>query len=235
MLRYSGMPVLIVLLLFPGSSHSRARENYWSKSDCLKPLLEVLSKANVSGSLEFTGSCNSFNFHVFPEFPQLRLPSTSNEPVLQAVREMFADDPAMRITQDPGGALRMVERGTVTDILNVRIHTMPEGSGSAYSAWAALHEILDTTEFKLFMKTHDITLALSGGSVGSFDFSPHKVGPHISRLPDNTTVSQAMDYILQTFPGLWIYENCPKTSTRKRTVYFRFYRLQNTGTGTIVQ
>lgn len=241
MLRNAVMTALILVLPLAGPSHSPAQSNYWSKGDSLKPLLEVLDKAKVSGSLEFTGSCDSYSFHVFPEFPLIRVPAASKESsVLQTVREMFQDNPAMQVTQDSDGTIRMVESDVATDILGVKITHISfgeksDGSDFAYSAWTALHSILNTPEFKLFMETHDIELPFGGGGPVSFNLSPPKNTPHISGPLDNATFSEAMDYILKTFPGLWIYENCPKTSTRKRTVYFRFYHLQNTGSGMIVQ
>jgi hypothetical protein len=39
---------------------------------------------------------------------------------------------------------------------------------------------------------------------------------------NDVTVSQALDYVLQTFPGYWIYENCA-TKERGRSVYLNFH------------
>jgi hypothetical protein len=33
-----------------------------------------------------------------------------------------------------------------------------------------------------------------------------------------------LDYMLKTFPGLWVYENCPGSGKDKRVVVFAFYR-----------
>ena len=38
---------------------------------------------------------------------------------------------------------------------------------------------------------------------------------------DDVTVSQALDYVLETFPGFWLYENCQAPSGA-RTVFFGF-------------
>jgi hypothetical protein len=229
---------LVMVLLLLGLSQGQVQNHYWSKSDSLRPLLQVLDQAKVSGSLEFTGTCDSYSFHVFPEFPRLGVPAASDESILQTVREMFADSPAMQVTLGPDETVRIVESGVATDILGVKISRVPftgNGSDFVYSGWAALRRILETPEVKSFMETHDIQLPFDGGGTVSFNPSPPKDTPHISKPLDNATFSEAMDYILKTFPGIWIYENCQKTSTRKRTVYFRFYHLQNTGSGTIVQ
>ena len=47
--------------------------------------------------------------------------------------------------------------------------------------------------------------------------------PHISGNLDNVTLSEALDYVLRTFPGLWVYENCP-SKKRKRAVFITFFR-----------
>ena len=46
--------------------------------------------------------------------------------------------------------------------------------------------------------------------------------PHISGELNNVIVSQALDQVLKTFSGLWIYENCPRGKT-KQVVFFRFH------------
>ena len=44
-----------------------------------------------------------------------------------------------------------------------------------------------------------------------------------------------MDYVLKAFPGIWIYENCPSSDTRKRFVYFHFSYLHKMGSEVYVQ
>jgi hypothetical protein len=48
--------------------------------------------------------------------------------------------------------------------------------------------------------------------------------PRVSGELNNVTLSQALDYMLKTFPGLWVYENCPGDNKYKRVVLFTFYR-----------
>ena len=41
----------------------------------------------------------------------------------------------------------------------------------------------------------------------------------------NVTVKQALDYILQFYPGFWIYANCQSDDAKAgRNVYFGFFR-----------
>ena len=133
-----------------------------TKLGSLRPILEVLDKANLSGSIEFSGRCESLIVQDFPEFPKFRVLATSGGSPLQALHEMFADDPAMQVTQDPDGTIRMIEKGVPTDILNIGISHIPFESGQPpaprpiYDPNMALMHILGAPEVKLFMKAHHI-------------------------------------------------------------------------------
>lgn len=66
----------------------------------------------------------------------------------------------------------------------------------------------------------------------------HKIGPTTDGFPlsgdsgsdkpivygrlKDVTVKQGLDYILQIFPGFWIYENCVNTDG-ERTVHLSYY------------
>jgi hypothetical protein len=39
----------------------------------------------------------------------------------------------------------------------------------------------------------------------------------------------------KTFPGIWIYENCPRSDDKNRVVFFEFFYLGNIGFGTFVE
>ncbi len=220
-------------------SQGQGSAYYASKQALLAPLLEVLDKAGVSGSLEFSGHCDSFNG---PDFPELRAPMTSAAPPLEAVREMLAHNPSMQVTQDPDGTIRIIQVGVPKDFLNVKIVHIPFETGRPpahhpiYSANAALVHIWVAPEVTRFIKDHDVEMPafVAIGAPPPSAASPNM--PHISAAAlDNVTVSQAMDYILRSFPGIWYYENCPQTESRHRTIKLGFYYLQKTGVGSTVQ
>lgn len=195
----------------------------------LLPILEILDKANLSGSVEFSGPCNSFVRPGFPEFPQASITATSDGSTLQNLRNLFANDKAMRVTQDSDGTIRMREPGVPRDILSVWIDqiSFDTGGGGVFNANAALNFILSTPEVKLFMKSHDIKRPYDGNVLMGTIGPPPPTVPHISGSMKNVTVSDALDRTLKTFPGIWIYENCPGNDARQRIVYFQFYRQQN--------
>jgi hypothetical protein len=56
--------------------------------------------------------------------------------------------------------------------------------------------------------------------------SPH---PSFSGELNNVTLSEALDYMLKTFRGLWIYEECPAIPAIKgnnRIADFSFYSTE---------
>jgi hypothetical protein len=53
--------------------------------------------------------------------------------------------------------------------------------------------------------------------------------PRISGSLENVTLSQALDRVLKTFPGIWVYEDCPKSDKKNRVIYLRFYYLRRIG------
>jgi hypothetical protein len=115
----------------------------------------------------------------------------------------------------------MIESGVPKDLLKVKIsHISFESNGvplqyAAYSPNAALlHAILRAPEVVAFMKAHGIDWPWGEAAPGSN--APWPVSsPHISGSIDNVTVSEALDRVLKTFPGLWVYWSCPAVQRPK--------------------
>ncbi|HWW15188.1 MAG TPA: hypothetical protein VN310_11050 [Candidatus Dormibacteraeota bacterium] len=154
---------------------------------------------------------------------------------LQLVREMFANNPAMQVVQDPDGKIRMNESGVPAELLQVKIrHISFEENGvplqyAAFSAnTALLHAILRSPEIVTFMKSQGMVLPFGEGGTGGS--TPHPISaPHIVGSMDDLTLSEALDRVLRTFPGVWVYENCPRADERGRFVFLRFFDLQHPG------
>ncbi len=178
----------------------------------VKPILEVLDNAKLSGSLEFSEKCDSTSI---PPFPRFRIAATTESSPLQSLREILADDSGMRVWQDRDGMIRMIGSGVPKDLLKVKIsHISFESNGvplqyAAYSPNAALlHAILRAPEVVAFMKAHSIDWPWGEAVPGSN--APWPVSsPHISGSMDNVSLAEALDRVLKTFPGLWVYWSCP--------------------------
>jgi hypothetical protein len=209
------------LFLFPACLVGQARGGY-SPGAGATLIRDVFSKADASGSLEYWGVCN---FHdVYPDFPKLRaVPGREGSPV-DLLREMFSLDPEMTVNRDADGKIRMIEEDVPSDVLDVRIHHI-WFTGKYHGPNAAVVAILNTPELRAFRKEHNIgpEADVGGGGAGfgypSEAFAPEK--PKVVGDLSDVTVRQTLDYILQTFHGFWLYENC-KTE-EGRMMYLGFF------------
>ncbi len=175
-------------------------------------IMDVLRRRHLSGSLEYSGSCTD-QFHS-PDFLKENAASNEAELSLQALREMFANDKDMQVTQEPDGIIRMVEKSVPQELLNVKIRHISFDEENKklpmFFPINVLWAITHSPEVVTFMKDSDIRLVPTMMNEAS---SPV---PRVSGELNNVTLSQALDYMLKTFPGLWVYENCPAiTSTNE--------------------
>lgn len=180
----------------------------------------VLSKGHVSGSLAYWGQCGVHK--PYPDFPKLRAQSDYSGSPSEVLQRMFADDKHMSVTQEGDGTVRMIEDDVPTDLLNVKIRHISFASGDmSHGANMALIQILMLPEVEAFKKAHNI-----GPSEENAFIFPGDAGdpgtPTVSGDLENVTVSQTLDYVLKTFPGFWLYENC-RTEGGGRTVFFNFF------------
>lgn len=181
-------------------------------------ILNVLRKEGTSGSLEYWTQCRSPQ--LFPQLPTVRtLPENWQGFAASGLQEMLIDDPRMHVTEDTDGTVRMAE-GVPEDLLNVAIShiSFPE----VYEARKAQGFILAAPEVKSFMKSHGIAWLPTGSPLGPFVI-PTAGMPHISGDLNNVTVRQALDYVLKTFPGFWIYETCSDDVHNRVSIYFFTY------------
>jgi hypothetical protein len=183
-------------------------------------------RAKVSGSLAFLGHCD---LSTPPDFPKFRAPSATEGSPLEIARETFADDPAMKVWQARDGTIRMMETGAPTELLNVKIsHILFQGNDTAIAA--IRHVILQAPEVVNFMRAHSVERSLVEGlSRGSGPSAHPEQSSHISGSMVNVTVSQALDEVLKTFPGIWVYESCPRDDGNGRVVDFLFFDHQHPG------
>jgi hypothetical protein len=129
----------------------------------LQPILEALDDAKLSGSLELSGGCSQT---YLPSFPQSHALAASEGSTVQKLREILAEAPTMHVSQDPDGAVRMVETGVPADLLNVRISHITFGDyehNAIFTPNDALHSIFRAPELVSFMSEHGLELP-SGAS-----------------------------------------------------------------------
>jgi len=183
----------------------------------------VLRAAHVSGALAYS-SCG-FHKRVPDDLPPMRVLEHYSGSPIEALMKMFADDPRMLVTQEKGGMVRMMETDVPTDLLSFKIHHLSffpldaAESDAVHGSQMAVVAILQNPEVKDFRKAHNIgpfadAYMLPGNCCSS--------GRVVHGELNDVTVSQALDYVLQTYPGFWIYENCVDEKG-ERSVYFNLF------------
>ena len=215
---------------------SDARASSSREGNLLKPMLLVLEKSGMSASLVFSARCEA---STPPELLPLRVVTSTDGPPVRTLREMLADDKHIRLSQDER-MIRMQEIGVPDDILNVTIsHISFNGVYSAGSYGVddpneALHIILGAPEVESFINAHHLHLIFNDSGIGAgISSKPNQL--HLSGSFDGLTVQQALDRVLETFPGIWVYQNCPEGEARNRRAYFRFFYLREWGAGKVVE
>lgn len=176
-------------------------------------LRQILGKAGASGSLEYWGRCDLPM--PSPDFPVFSYPSDDSGSAVEVLRKLFSKDPWMEVTQEPNGLIRMVETDVPTDLLDITIshvsfdrgHHQPYRFGGPNNAMSL---VLSTPEVKDYRKKHNIGPFSDSWIAPGDSASEQRVSGDLY----NVTVRQALDYILQFYPGFWIYENCMDSVTK---------------------
>jgi hypothetical protein len=171
----------------------------------------VWKNQKLSGSLIYKGDCVSSGVAI--RFPLQTHPS-NNASALSSLKEILGDDPKMEVRQDHSGMIRMLETDVSQEILHIRIKHInfddEKTSWNFYSGNRMLWPILEAPEVRSFMQLHNIHPVgwKPGTQFWEVSGAPYSAAIHVSGQMNNTTVSQALDRVAKTFPGLWVYREC---------------------------
>ncbi len=191
-------------------------------------LLSVLAGAGVSGSLEYNGKCGPSV--LVPDLPPIREPQAPDaQNPAATLRSMFSIDGRMLVSQNANGTIRVVESGIQTDILQVRIKHLSFNLIS--DPEEALDIALAAPEVQSFINTHGIgqpvnpliapLWALPGAERNT---TPGPVVRSVHGELNDVTLAEVLDFILKTFPGFWLYQDC-KSPAGERVIHFEFFPI----------
>lgn len=195
------------------------------------PLIKrILATQQLSGAIAYWGRCELRK--PVPEFPMLDYPTNDSRSPLDTLQEVFTKDPKMKVTQESNGMIRMFETDVPTDLLDIRIRHISFGApdedrGIFNGPNDALVTILSSPEVKIYRKAHNIRPFAEGVSGSHPGAHRHQVSGDLY----DVTVKQALDYVLQTFPGFWFYQNCQSSDGESgRIANFGFFEAGNNPT-----
>lgn len=180
---------------------------------------------SVSGSLVYRGRCESYE--VIDKIALRRQIHETQSPV-EALRELLADDPRMRVAQEPNGIIRMAETDVPRDFLDhkfSRISLRPVIEEALFNPPYALMAILDAPEVQAYMNSNRIHQPGKPGLFRQVSIlsSDSPTSPHMPDYLDNVTLAGALDRLADTFrTGFWVYEDCRDGFFGARIVSLRF-------------
>jgi hypothetical protein len=213
---FQGLSILILcsFLSITCSSYAQAVKSGRADWQARATLADALREAPFSGSLEYVGDCGT---QPLPNLPQMLTPSEPKfKPALIVLREIFADS-VIRVSQGEDGMIRMVDGNVPQELLNVKISEV--SFKNAYDPLSAQALILASVEVRTFLKDHHVTSGLDSGrfqgELRRLYIEPQPGYPQISEDLKNVTVRQAMNRLLSTFPGFWVYQTCSSENGRR--------------------
>jgi hypothetical protein len=232
----------LALLLDVAAVGGRPQNAFLMKARRALTLQLVLRAEQVSASIQYRGDCGPSI--LMPDFPRILEPQKPYpaNPV-DAVRAMFSVDGRFDVSQGSNGIIRVVEPEVQTDILGVRIAHLSFDMIS--NPGNALEVVLSAPEVQSFMQVHGIgqpfdMFASTGiGASGMKHVPPNPGMPSISGELNDVTLADALDYVLKSFPGFWLYQDC-ETPDQQRVVYFMLFPVPgrmwswNDGTTSVV-
>lgn len=207
--RQIGPLLLSLVSVLASRCHCQDQAELWA-------IAHVLKSGHLSGSMEYWGRCGDEKQYITRGFPTTTVSRDASAPPLRVLRETFAGDDVL-VTQDPDGTIRLVEKGVPQDLLNVKIEHISfddeqkKRPNSMYFETLVLDFITKAPEVLAFMKDHRIGLE---PKLIKRAVNPH---PDFSGELNSVTLSQALDYMLKTFQGLWV------NNEKLRVVDFSFY------------
>jgi hypothetical protein len=184
-------------------------------------LAGLLNKFGTSASFVYRSNCASAGWH---DDLNIRLHIKYTESAVEALREVFADEKTIQVSEEPGGMVRITDSSVPQALLDVRMRRVYltsrwEPGGVLYDPDDVALDVMETPEVQAFMAAHDLH---KPNFYSRLVPTPSPSLPHMSGQLENLTVREALDRTLQTFPGLWSYTQCTNGEGRK-LVSISFY------------
>jgi len=175
-------------------------------SQFVATVLRVLEENRRSGSLVYRGRCTDSggmtdSFKVAPPAHEI--------PPVDALRQAFVNDPTLTVKEESSGMIRVVGGDVQPELLGVPIHDLKFQEEN--DPREATYKLLASPELKTYMQSHHTEFVTTSGGL-----IPPASGRHLSGTLTDMTVSQSLDRIAQTFPGVWIYQECTTGQGEKR-------------------
>src|SRR5579864_9846258 len=172
----------------------RTDSNQMNSSDIVRTVIKTLERSGRSGSLIYRGSCSPSG-GIKDSFKVGAV--KGDRPAFEALHAAFKGDSTLSLNEDAAGLMRILGGHVQTDLLQLKLQKVTfEGEADPRDA---IDKLLASSEVTGYMRANHIKfITLLDGLI------PPPSGVHLNATLEHTSLSQALDQILQNFPGVWI-------------------------------
>lgn len=182
----------------------------------IKPILKSEGKV---ARIYYLGACEKEGDYYAVSFPHVsvELPFKKDDTGLAAIREVFRNEPSVKVSEAADGIVRIVVGQLPKTILDTKISSVTFDQDQQYTASLALTRIQSSKEVQQAKRVQGIQL--DGAPLYMSAVKPPVAGaPHLNTSMTNLTLDQALDSVAKTFGGVVLYGVC--TTPRFYTVHY---------------
>lgn len=201
--------------------YASSRKNEDSVLQRVRP---VLRANEYAGLITYSGACHT-NHPDFVGFPRVNVRRPSGSTSLAAIREMFANDSAVKVKEKPGKVIEIKIGSPVTSFLRTKISVLRLGAINQYNPDIAIYAIMGAKEVKEKMNRLNF-YAPQVINFGTLVTEPAPGLPHLPAVLKNVSVEQILKLIAKKFGWIAVYGTC-RQPNGKGFVKVNFMALEN--------
>jgi hypothetical protein len=168
------------------------------------PLLDIANASRKPIRVYYSTVCPKDKT---PEFPSVKMqPTAKGKTGLDAVRDIFANDENVKVTED-GGIIRIWIGQVPTAILQTKVDQIRLTPEAQYSPGSAFYELLSSTEM---VKAEQALKYSPPITYSNATIRPNKKLPHLPPTIRDATAEEVLDKMAKAFTGevIVIYGAC---------------------------
>jgi hypothetical protein len=140
-------------------------------------------------------------------FPAVHLQAPSQGATgIDAVRQIFRDDPNVTVIRDRSGMLRITIGSVSSTVLQTSLPSLALDPYEQYTELSAIDKIAITAD--MYAKEHGLNFGAAPFVIDHLLRGPIKGAPHLPAVMQNTTIDDALDAVARTFKGIVTYGVC---------------------------
>jgi hypothetical protein len=198
------------------STEPEWRKDLRNQNTVLKYVGPALKAAKKAGRFYYAQTCKANGEFPVP-FPKLKVqaPSKHNKG-LEAVREIFRNDQAVTVSEEPDGIIRVKIGRVPAAVLQTKIPLLRLKPREQYTPKLAVMAIKNTKEVQGAISKLALEEPITIYSIALQD--PMKGLPHLPATMRDITMDQALDIVAKTFGSAVVFGEC---TSRAGAHFFR--------------